>query len=813
MNVRYCICLAFLLACGRADPPASSPEPPMEEPELLNLSVDASLPLVAVDAAMPQPPRTYTQIPKPELPPEVDVKYGDFLGAKACANCHSEQYDKWKVSSHGLAGGPPSTDTIVAPFDGKPLRFSDAEVRPINRGGKFFFEVREGNRGVERVDIVGVVGRGHMKGGGTQVYLADDGAGRLLMLPFDYSVTDEKWFCQAKRGKGWEYITEDLRLRDCEWPPWRGLGVTGGPNCQNCHASQVEVLWDGVEGQYETRYKSLSIDCESCHGPGREHREFHANQGAQQTEDPMPSLIGLTPDESLDVCMRCHSTKSVTEAGYLPGRGYGNHFTQVHLVDDGLNALDARGRIREFAYQEGHLLSACYAKGAMVCTDCHTPHGLTYRDVNGRALSDWSDDGQCTGCHTGVVGDKHLHGGHAKGARCVDCHMPYVQHPGVKHQVSYARSDHRIVSPVAWEGTAAIAGDACLKCHQWSSTTERADALRRAFGSVRPQDPRLLTLDRLEGVELFGADAITTVQLEESIALLQQSFDWPPLRLVRVLSVLSRVSLSTNVRQFTEAELKLISDVGMAKSVALRAASAALLLLVSDVQPEAGAHFEVLAENTSIQHRLQFYRQTSFNLFALLMSYGFDDPQVTDRLVGVVKRFTKQLGTDGPRQGLFVGRALASVGRWSEAFESYRAALEHPRLKMREVLLEKGGAPTSIFDEMAARFARQQPRMLLETVESLPPYLKKQVNVSLTRCRLHMALRQIAQSDACYEELLATKPKLGQAHFERAQVQLEAREQAKAIRSLELGLKIHPEDEQAKKMLEFLKMRNWEEAR
>ena len=51
MNLRYFICLALLLACGRADPPASSPEPPMEEPELVNLSVDASLPLVAVDAA------------------------------------------------------------------------------------------------------------------------------------------------------------------------------------------------------------------------------------------------------------------------------------------------------------------------------------------------------------------------------------------------------------------------------------------------------------------------------------------------------------------------------------------------------------------------------------------------------------------------------------------------------------------------------------------------------------------------------------------------------------------------------------------
>jgi Cytochrome c554 and c-prime len=46
-------------------------------------------------------------------PPHPD----DFVGAEACARCHAREYELWKDSTHGKAGGTPNEVTIIAKFD------------------------------------------------------------------------------------------------------------------------------------------------------------------------------------------------------------------------------------------------------------------------------------------------------------------------------------------------------------------------------------------------------------------------------------------------------------------------------------------------------------------------------------------------------------------------------------------------------------------------------------------------------------------------------------------------------------------------
>src|SRR5712671_3312703 len=68
-----------------------------------------------------------------QKPPAVDaaVTHEDFVGAAACASCHSSEYAAWKGSTHGQAGaGPPSAERVRGPFDGRPMRFRDALVTP-----------------------------------------------------------------------------------------------------------------------------------------------------------------------------------------------------------------------------------------------------------------------------------------------------------------------------------------------------------------------------------------------------------------------------------------------------------------------------------------------------------------------------------------------------------------------------------------------------------------------------------------------------------------------------------------------------------
>src|SRR5688572_8878591 len=66
----------------------------------------------------------------------------DFLGSQACATCHRQQYDVWRVSTHGRAGGEPARDLLLRDFDGTPIRFRDATVTPRIVNGRYTFDVQ-----------------------------------------------------------------------------------------------------------------------------------------------------------------------------------------------------------------------------------------------------------------------------------------------------------------------------------------------------------------------------------------------------------------------------------------------------------------------------------------------------------------------------------------------------------------------------------------------------------------------------------------------------------------------------------------------
>jgi hypothetical protein len=125
------------------------------------------------------------------------VTAADFAGSASCAECHAPQHVAWRASTHGRAGGPPGPDILIAPFDGRPIRFRDAVVLPRrDAAGNYVFTVaRDGRPGMElRVD--GVIGGGHMVGGGTQGFVTHATDGTWRFLPFDWS-REQGWFCNT----------------------------------------------------------------------------------------------------------------------------------------------------------------------------------------------------------------------------------------------------------------------------------------------------------------------------------------------------------------------------------------------------------------------------------------------------------------------------------------------------------------------------------------------------------------------------------------------------------------------------------------
>jgi Flp pilus assembly protein TadD len=450
--------------------------------------------------------------PKDSATPHAPLA-SDFAGSERCASCHATQYAAWRGSTHGAAGGVPGSVKVIAPFNGTPIRFRDAVVTP-SAGRAYTFVVRQDGRPDRSFTVDAVVGGGHMVGGGTQAFVSRFPDGTWRLLPFDWSRQTAAWFCntETRLNKGWIPITADMRLADCgDWPPQRVLGDEPRfANCQQCHGSQIDVRFDSATKKWNTNVASLAINCESCHGPAKRHvdlmtaaaRRGSVAQASSQSRDAqdigLRSLATLSKDQSLGVCFQCHALKSQLAKHYQPGASLTTYYA-LRLAQLGDAALLPDGRTRTFAYQEGHLSSACYVKGGMTCTSCHDPHSQGYRDVFGTPLVSRFDDRQCTSCHASKAANPTHHTKHAvasEGSRCTSCHMPYQQEQEIGHAIRYARSDHTISIPrPAFDSSQGLTS-ACTGCHADRSVAALDAQVRTWYGTLAPHDPAVAGVAR-----------------------------------------------------------------------------------------------------------------------------------------------------------------------------------------------------------------------------------------------------------------------------------------------------------------------------
>ena len=485
------------------------------------------LPLVACgeDASAPAELRPF---PPAAEASAASADRSGFVGSDRCAGCHVEQHDAWSGSTHGRAGGEPGPDVVVAPFDGRALQFADGRVIPRVQDGSYEFVVRQTGQEEVVYPVTGVIGGGHMLGGGTQGFVTTAPDGTARFLAFDWSRSRGVWFCNtgSRLEEGWVPVTDDLSLADCgDWPPVRALGTLDRfANCQGCHGSQIGAALD-AGGGYRTEYTTLQINCESCHGPGRVHVErAEASPPGLGADLGLESLVGLGKDASLQVCFACHALKDVLRPGYLSGERLEDYFAlKFPVLGDDPYLPD--GRVRSFAYQAGHLASACYLDGPMDCVSCHEPHGQGYWDTDKRALPDPLDDGQCTSCHaskTDRVEEHTFHPAGSEGSRCVSCHMPYLQHPEVGPAIPFARSDHTISIPRPEHDASQGITGACAGCHVDRSPADLQSTAEGWWGEIRPLRPAIRGL--LEGPQAdrsAAADALLHPAAADPLAQFQ----------------------------------------------------------------------------------------------------------------------------------------------------------------------------------------------------------------------------------------------------------------------------------------------------
>lgn len=350
-----------------------------------------------------------------------------YTGLARCALCHTNLYAEWKRSHHSRAMGVPADSIVVGDFSGVEHTYGGVTSRMYREGDTYYMETLGPGGSVEpfRVDYtVGI--RQH------QAYLTTFPDGRLQVLPLYHDGETGRWVDAQEGG----VLEQDAPPKPGDFYFWANRGRSWNYHCYDCHASRVLKNYDPATDTYETTVGSLTIDCESCHGPGKLHDDTRETPGAALN---MVDLEKLSVDEQIEVCAQCHAAKEVIATGYAAGESFYDHYT-LYLPDD--ETFHPDGQPRVYLYPvAGHLMSACYTDADLVCTTCHDPHGSGH-EVD--LVADKRTPALCASCHEEIAANPTAHSRHgfgSEGNTCVGCHMPYHHVTGEK------MTDHRIASP------------------------------------------------------------------------------------------------------------------------------------------------------------------------------------------------------------------------------------------------------------------------------------------------------------------------------------------------------------------------------
>lgn len=708
----------------------------------------------------------------------------DFVGAGACAACHQDQFTSWTGSTHGQAGGDPDPDRVIAAFDGTPIRFRDAVVVPeLGPGGAFRFRVRWDDLPEQVISVDGVIGGGHMEGGGTQGFVTRAADGTLRFLPFDFARQQGVWFCNTgtRKAEGWVPITPELSLADCgDWPPVRVLGDAPGlATCQGCHGSRIEVRFDTLTSRRSTTFATLAIDCESCHGPGREHVAL-AGSGDLTTAGDLriASLSLLDEDASIDVCLQCHALKDRLEPGYLPGAGLADHYSlRFPMLGEAPFLPD--GRIRTFAYQHNHRFSDCYLNGTMTCVDCHDPHSQRYRDHTGRPLDGRFSDGQCTSCHASKADRVEEHTRHpagSAGSQCVSCHMPYLQHPEVGGAIRFSRSDHTIPIPRPGQDEAQGIRSACASCHSDVPVDALARQVTAWWGELKPRDEMVTALMRAR--ESTDPAEIAELALAPGGTSEMARFAGLALVLERVL----QPDRPPDDRRTLERLLALAAD----SDVDTRSLALASLHYAWGEDP---------AVRRTLARELRGLGPDDARVrrrWSTALGFMGDRLRDAGRTADGVAVYRKALEVlpDDPRLLLNYGLALSAAGDLQGAVAAYRRSLAaDPRQSM--ALVNLGLALERLGDTPGATHAYHDA-IGVDPHNALPYF-----NLGNQQLRA----QHPAEAAELYRQAVSIDPSLAQAHLYLARSYIFLGEYDRALAAVKYGLKFRPDDVVGQQML------------
>lgn len=328
-----------------------------------------------------------------------------YVNPRTCEGCHAQIALSYRQTGmaqafHKISPDEVPTSSYTHPKSGFTYTF-------LQKDGKVYLRRTEGNNEnpLEK-EIQYVLGSGNH----ARSFIHRTPEGRLLEMPVNWYPENGGTVAMSPGYDRPDHM--DMR---------RAIGY----QCAFCHngymkAKGTSLLDDPVfEGDLPE-----GIDCQRCHGPGRE----HVSQGGRGKILNPKKLSGA---RQMEVCMQCHlETTSFPLPNsivrydrnifsYSPAELLGDYIQ--HFDNDRKDKFEIAGsayRLRQ---------SKCFLNSGdkLTCTTCHDPHKKTA-----------SVDASCQSCHAS--------GPHPERANCASCHMPKRRTEDVIH---VAVTDHKIQRP------------------------------------------------------------------------------------------------------------------------------------------------------------------------------------------------------------------------------------------------------------------------------------------------------------------------------------------------------------------------------
>jgi hypothetical protein len=330
-----------------------------------------------------------------------DFRGAEYAGAAACGKCHTDIHRSWLTTAHQRSSTPASLMNIKGSFEpGKnTYQYRDnVQVRMEKRDTGLYQVAYMNNQERAAYQFGMVIGSGRKAQ--TYLYWLGDNA---FQLPVSYSVFAGSWVNSPN------YPADKVRFD-------RLINV----GCFECHGSYIKLRGTQEEGSRLVDYfdKSMvinGIDCERCHGPAKQHVDFHEKNPQEKTAKFIALYDSLPRQARLDLCAQCHSGAHPVRQTifyFKPGNNLDDYFRRTQNDSADVAQLDVHGNQYQLM-----AASQCFKKTTTLdCSSCHNTH--TKERDNMKIFSE-----RCINCHRSVkhnlsIAEKDIVG------NCVDCHMP-----------------------------------------------------------------------------------------------------------------------------------------------------------------------------------------------------------------------------------------------------------------------------------------------------------------------------------------------------------------------------------------------------